>query len=332
MRFLKEEEFIEELSRQFPAKGAVGIGDDCAVIPGKGNTVWLITTDALVEGVHFLKEQISPKDLGYKTVAVSVSDIAAKGGEPKYAFLSIAMPKIEAKWASELISGIKEAALEWDLALLGGDTVGSRRDLFLNLTLIGSAQEGKILYRHGAKVGDRICVTSTLGDSGGGLKILQEHLPQSEDGDMLLRAHFRPKPSPEQGAWLSSQVGVHAMMDLSDGLDCDLGRLITSSRVGASIQVNSIPLSDSLKRVSKEHGWDSTLLALTGGEDYCLLCTVDPTQLTSIQRSFQDRFATPLFEVGAIAASPPVISYFRDETPIITNYNHFNHFADHENL
>ncbi len=136
-----EEKFIEYLKESFPIKGSIlGIGDDCAVIPGDDGKAWIATTDAMVEGVHFIKDKIPPKDLGYKTVAVNVSDIAAMGGEPKYAFLTISLPKtIDRAWVCELIQGVKEACEKWDLLLLGGDTVGSKRDIFLNMTIIGSA-------------------------------------------------------------------------------------------------------------------------------------------------------------------------------------------------
>lgn len=307
----------------------VGIGDDCAVIPADHGMAWLVTTDALVEGIHFLKEQISAKDLGYKTIAVSVSDVAAMGGEPKYAFLSIALPKtIEAAWASDLIFGIKEACEKWDLLLLGGDTVGSLRDLFLNVTLIGSAKEERIVYRHGARVGDLICASGTLGDSGGGLKMLQEKIPVSRENAKLIRAHFHPEPSPKQGIWLASQQGVHAMMDISDGLDCDLQRLLRCSHTGALIEIDRFPLSSSLIRICAEQGWDPIELALTGGEDYCLLLSVDPKHAALIQSSFQELFGSPLHVIGSVTAPPSSIVYLKQGKAIEIKCKHFDHFQE----
>ena len=121
-----EEKFVQHLTRQFAVKAPlIGIGDDAAVIPGNRGMAWLVTTDALVEGIHFLKEQISPEDLGFKTIAVNVSDISAMGGKPKYAFLSIALPKnVDSKWTLDLMRGIKNGCEKWGIALLGGDTVG----------------------------------------------------------------------------------------------------------------------------------------------------------------------------------------------------------------
>lgn len=131
-----EDQFIEHLTKLFPSKDRIiGIGDDSAVIPGENGKAWLITTDALVEGVHFLKDQVG-KDLSYKEVTVNVSDIAAMGGEPKYAFLSIALPKTaNCVWVQRVIDGIKEACERWNILLLGGDTVDSK-DVFLSITLI----------------------------------------------------------------------------------------------------------------------------------------------------------------------------------------------------
>ncbi len=322
-----EENFIQYLGSLFPTKSPVqGIGDDCAVIPcGQGEKAWLITTDGLTEGIHFLKEQISPKDLGYKSVAVNVSDIAAMGGEPKYAFLTIAIPsKMDSDWMYDLIQGIKEACDKWELLLLGGDTIGSKRDLFLNLTLIGSAPPEQIKYRHQAKIGDIICVTGYLGDSGGGLRALQEKT--TENSAYLLRAHFRPNPNPQQGLWLASHKGVHAMMDISDGLNIDLSRLIKSSQKGAVIETTRLPISTSLSQTSLENGWDPLELALTGGEDYCLLVTVDPVSFKTIQGSFQEKFNLPLFSIGHITDLPIELVYHQHGEVILTSYKNFNHF------
>lgn len=323
-----EEKFIQHLAAHFPSKGPIlGIGDDCAVIPGDGEKAWLVTTDALVEGIHFLTAQISPKDLGYKTIAVNVSDITAMGGEPAYAFLSIALPKtIACDWVDSLIQGIKEACEKWNLLLLGGDTVGSKRDLFLNLTLIGSANAATIKYRHQAEPGDVISVSGFLGDSGGGFKALQEQIPLTEEVAHLLCAHFRPEPHPDQGKWLAEQKGVHAMMDLSDGLNCDLSRLLKRSKAGAIVETSQLPLSPPLAKVSQEQGWDPLQLALTGGEDYCLLLTLSADAADSIQRSFQEAFGSPLYAIGRITNHPDELIYHQSGAAKQLSYTHFDHF------
>ena len=323
---MDEDDFIHRLALQFPSVGdVIGIGDDCAVIPAGSDISWLITTDALVEGVHFLKDQISPKDLGYKTIAVNVSDITAKGGVSKYAFLSIAVPKsIEMTWMNEYMEGIKEICNKWGILLLGGDTVGSKRDIFINLTLVGTAPTKQIKYRDQAKTGDLICVTNYLGDSGGGLKALQGG--NTSDAPSLINEHFCPPVRPEFGPWLSAQAGVHAMMDVSDGLNCYLMHILRKSKKAAVINMEHVPISEALKEACEKNGWDPLSIALTGGEDYCLLFTVCPTDFDRIQNAFQKTFGMPLFTVGYIENPPERLIYRKQGAQVETNFSNFNHF------
>lgn len=323
-----EDRFIEYISKQFlPCDNLIGIGDDSAVIPKEDGSAWLITTDALVEGVHFLRDQIAANDLGYKIVAVNVSDIVAMGGTPKYAFLSIALPKMrDCSWMHLVIDGIKEACNKWDILLLGGDTVGSKRDIFVNLTLIGFAAQNKIKYRNQAKPDDVICVSGYLGDSGGGLKALQTKIAKTTDVQHLICAHFRPEPFPEQGVWLASHHGVHAMMDISDGLDCDLKKLLKSSEKSAVIETNWIPISSFLSKVSREQGWDALQLALAGGEDYCLLLTVSSEAFENLKDTFQRQFHRSLFAIGHINDSKDGLIYKRNGEEIQINYKTYSHF------
>jgi thiamine-monophosphate kinase len=323
-----EDPFIEYISKQFPSRGnLIGIGDDSAVIPKENGSAWLITTDALVEGVHFLRDQIAAKDLGYKTVAVNVSDIVAMGGAPQYAFLSIALPKnMDCSWAQLVIDGIREACIKWDILLLGGDTVGSQRDIFINLTLIGSALQSKIKYRNQAQSGDVICVSEYLGDSAGGLKALQTGVVKTVEIQRLIDIHFRPEPIPEQGMWLASHHEVHAMMDISDGLVCDLRRLLKSSQKGAIIEIDQVPISSTLSKVSREQSWDALELALVGGEDYCLLLTVAPQAFESLQNAFQAQFQRPLLAIGHINDCEGELNYTRNNESIQVTYKNYNHF------
>ncbi|MFI5344418.1 MAG: thiamine-phosphate kinase [Chlamydiales bacterium] len=323
-----EERWVQHLKELFPVKGHMtGIGDDCAVIPYEENRAWLVTTDALVEGVHFLKEQISALDLGYKTIAVNVSDIAAMGGSPAYAFLSIAFPKnTECQWAFELIQGMKDACKNWNIQLLGGDTVGSKRDVFMSLTLVGSTVLTHLKYRHTAKSNDVICVTGYLGNSGAGLQALQENIPKTKEIDYLIHSHFHPEPHLQEGIWLASHNGVHAMMDLSDGLDCDLKRLIKSSGTGAAIETSKIPLSPKLLQASLDYQWNALKFALTGGEDYCLLLTVSSKAFPEIQSSFHKKFGSVLHEIGKITDQTGQLKYQQNGILIQLDYINFDHF------
>jgi len=323
-----EDRFIDYLSQTFSVKkeGILGIGDDCAVIPFDDKRSYLVTTDALVEGVHFLKEQISPLTLGVKTVAVNVSDIVAMGGTPRYAFLSIAIPAgTEQVWLTSFIQGIKEACEKWGISLLGGDTVGSKRDLFLNLTLVGTAATDHIKYRSGAKVNDIICVSGYLGDSAAGLKVLGASLSSSQANDQLIYSHFHPQPNPEEGKWLAMRHEVHAMMDLSDGLHCDLTRLLKASNCGAVIEMQSIPLSEPLQEVSARKGWNAMEIAIAGGEDYCLLLTVDKESFKQLESAFLTAFKEPLYPIGWITDSR-VLEYQENGRSMNISIDSFKHF------
>lgn len=165
-----------------------------------------------------------------------------------------------------------------------------------------------------------------LGSAGGGLKALQEKIRTSEDVASLIQSHFQPNPSPSQGIWLASQDEVHAMMDISDGLDCDLKRLIKSSQKGAVIETTQLPISTVLIRVSSENGWDLLELALAGGEDYCLLLTVDSKAIDTLQHNFQEKFNTPLFTIGHITDAPIEVKYCRNKEIFKADYKNFNHF------
>ncbi len=315
-----EEEIVAYLGEHFRARPPiVGIGDDCAILPNG----MLVKTDGLLEWIHFIKDQIPPQELGYKLIAINVSDIAAKGGVPQYAFLTMALPpSTDAAWLKKVIEGISLACGKWDIQLLGGDTDGSKRDLYFNLMLIGSSTHVK--FRHEAQVGDLICVTGYLGDSGAGLRALQEKLEGCED---VIRAHFHPEPSPAEGIWLSKQKGVHAMMDISDGLDIDLNRMIKASKCGALVELSQLPLSSPLLQVCEKEKWDPVKFALTGGEDYCILLTVDRQSYEPISKQFHTQFGHPLFAIGEITNTGAPVLYQRQGKAVklqLKQYDHFN--------
>ncbi len=255
--------------------GVTGIGDDCAVIPQKEGRDTLVTTDLLVEDRHFLLDDISPFDLGWKSAAVNISDIAAMGGRPESAFLSIALPGGTApEWVEAFIEGFMELAGRYGVALLGGDTSASPDKLFINITLLGSCAHGSALLRSGAVPGDLVCVTGTLGDSGAGLKLILDH--SAAENPWLIRRHYRPEPRVQEGIALAGVPGVHSMMDISDGIASDLRHILKASGVGAEVDLRQLPLSPELREICAAKGWDAVELAICGGEDYELLLTVAP--------------------------------------------------------
>ena len=176
------------------AAGELGIGDDCAVLPLPDGSVLLATTDMLVEDIHFLRRAIPPADLGWKSLAVNLSDIAAMGGSPHAAFLSLALPRdVEVEWVDSFFAGLKELAEESGTELLGGDTTRSPERVVVNIAVLGGARPDRVKLRSGARPGDAVCVTGFLGDSGGGLELVYQNIPPVAGGQSSrLTVRFLP--------------------------------------------------------------------------------------------------------------------------------------------
>lgn len=254
--------------------GILGIGDDCAVIPQTSGKESLISTDMLIDGTHFLLEDVSPYKLGWKSAAVNISDIAAMGGECIGSFLSFALPKgLHKKWIDEFIRGYKELSDIFSCPLLGGDTTSSPDRMCISVTVLGQASAGKSVKRSGTQDGDMICVTGPLGDSAAGLKIILSGCGRDEIAEYLINRHYLPFPRIKEGI-LIAEAGAHSMIDISDGVGSDLRHILVESGVGAEIDINKIPISDRLNQKCILQGWDAIELAICGGEDYELLFTI----------------------------------------------------------
>lgn len=322
---------IHRVSQQFldlVSNNTFGIGDDCAVIPQSDTESLLVTTDLLIENVHFLRNKISPHALGHKALAVNLSDIAAMGGTPSAAFLSIGLPdEVELEWLDAFFAGIHDLSRQAFTPLLGGDTTKSKTDLIINFAVMGSVKPDQVKYRSTAKPGDIICVTGNLGDSGGGLNIILNNLEDAADSDnrFLVQAHHSPRPHLAEGQWLGKQPAVHAMLDVSDGIDSDIQQIMKASDVGAQIAVEQIPMSESLLRFSARHQWNAMESAVAGGEDYCLLCTVSPESYESVRSQFQQDFGRPLYSIGVITPAG-ALEYQQDGTRIRFGRRGWDHF------
>lgn len=275
LRELGEFGLIEEIKQGIEVpQGYLGIGDDCAVMPQKSGMDTLVSTDMLIEGTHFLMDDISAYRLGWKSAAVNISDIAAMGGRCTGSFLSFALPKgLGKEWTDEFFRGYKEISSLYGCPLLGGDTTSSPDRLCISVTVTGEAPAGKSVKRSNAAIGDLICVTGNLGDSGCGLKIILEGSGRDADAEKLIARHYLPMPRVKEGMEIAA-AGASAMMDISDGIGSDLRHIIEASGVGAEIDTSMIPLSNELKSKCAEYGWDPLELAISGGEDYELLFTI----------------------------------------------------------
>ena len=281
------------------------IGDDAAAFKTAAGELTLVTTDLLVERVHFLRDATTGFNLGYKALAVNLSDIAAMGGIAREAFISIAIPaNCDLAFLDDVYRGMRQLAGDYDVNLLGGDTTRSKTDLIINIAVVGSVPARRMLTRQKARAGDRIYSTGVLGDSRAGLHmILNDIDPLTSDQKTLFKAHVLPHPYLREGHFLGARPGVHAAIDVSDGLASDLCHIMAASGVGARLWHHCIPVSSPLRRFCSQAGFDPVDYALTGGEDYTLIITIDADRAKSVRGSYEKRFGKPIFEIGEITDS-----------------------------
>lgn len=286
---MKEFELIAAIRRSvegLPDNAFEGIGDDCAVLP-LGDEALVFTTDALAEGVHFLRSTTSARDLGAKALAVNLSDVAAMGVRPVAVLLSLSLTAdATAAWVEAFMEGFTALAREHSVALIGGDTTRSEGGITIGVTAIGRGALASIKRRRDARLGDVVLVTDRLGASAHGL----QELMQGATEGACVEAHRRPEPEIEAGAWLGTRTEVHAMMDLSDGLQSDLQRITEEAEVGAEIELTAIPVAEGATIAE----------AVAGGEDYKLLLTADPARTEELCRDFLAHFHRPLYPIGRI--------------------------------
>jgi len=282
LRSLRERELVAAIRRDFPRPGrgvVLGIGDDAAVIrPGRDEL--LLTTDLLIEDVHFTTAIQPAFLLGRKSLNVNVSDIAAMGGRPRFALLGLGLkPGLAAKWVDGFFSGFKAAAGEAGVALIGGDISGSKK-ICISVTLIGDAK--RCVRRSGARPGDTIFVSGGLGRAAAGLRLLKKGFRLGRDprADTLLKAFLDPVPRVRLGRELAEKKLASAMIDTSDGLSVDLLHLCEESRCGAEVELEALPISPELRLLERE----PAACALHGGEDYQLLFAVPPRRLPEVLR------------------------------------------------
>lgn len=296
-----------------------GIGDDCAVVE-VGNELLLFSCDAFLEGRHYDASWMSPVDVGHKAAASALSDIAAMGGIPLYALVTLAAdPGREVQELRNIYEGMTRLFQDSQCALIGGDTVSSTGGLMLSVTVIGKAENGRVLYRSGICPGDVILVTGHPGASALGLHaLLQGH----EAPTSLLDAHRRPTPRLKEALWLSRSSAVHAMMDVSDGVVQDLQHMAKCSALSIEVNSAAIPLSEDQGSYSETQGISALDAALYGGEDYELILAVAPEAIQSLQAEFQKHFSLPLTVIGrAVEGAPQVL--VDQEQPVKRGWDHF---------
>ncbi len=296
-------------ARLSPGEGRVllGIGDDCAAYAAKPGKLQILSTDALIETVHFDRRHGKPETLGRKAIAVNVSDIAAMGGDPVLAVIALGIPRtLPVAFLDALYRGIDSSLKEYDLELAGGDTVASPKHLFINVTIVGEVAKNRMVARSGARPGDAIWVTGYPGRSALGLKILQsakkKWLGAKKHRTAMIQAHLDPVARlKETQKLLAGGVRPTSMIDVSDGLVQDLHRLCEAGGVGAVIREADLPQSLEMQRVCAENRLNIRQLILSGGEDYEILFTTKSQDVRKVNRQFHNAL-TPVTLIGEVTS------------------------------
>lgn len=314
----------------------LGIGDDAAIIKGSSKLT-LVSTDMLVEGIHFDLIYTPLKHLGYKAVTTNISDIYAMNGTPKQITLSIAISnRFSVEALEELYSGVHAACDRYNVDLVGGDTTSSNKGMILSITVIGEAEEGKVSYRTGAKVGDLICATGDFGAAYLGLQILErekqiyltnpEIQPDLGEQNYLIGRLLKPEPRADMvAAFKKNNLVPTSMIDVSDGLASEINHICRQSKVGAFIEESGVPIHPDTQLQAINFGMDPITCALSGGEDYELLFTIDPSDIEKV------KFLPDIYIMGEVVAAEDGINIHTKGGSIhpITTLG-WQHFTDNE--
>ncbi len=283
----------------------VGIGDDAAIIEAGNGKCWVISCDVQVQGTHFPSEGVSGFSVGHKALAVNVSDVAAMGGTPRFALISLGVHgDVPLAFLDEIYEGMNAKAESWEVVVLGGNVTRTEGPFFIDVFVVGMMEREDILRRSGAKVGDQILVTGHLGDAAAGLYLLNHPELKSKVSDethtVLTFAQLRPHPRVHEGKVISSLHLATAMMDISDALAGDIRHICSASGVGAVIWEHELPISRSALDLASLAHVDPEEWALYGGEDYQLLLTAPVSAVPVLQEAVRTASGTTLTPIGEI--------------------------------
>lgn len=288
---------------EVPAEGLlVGIDDDAAAFRNLPDSLTVISSDTLIEGVHFDLRYFDYHQLGWRAMAANLSDIAAMGAMPRYVVTSIGLPpNLSIDSVNEFYRGVKALAERFHTSVIGGDTVSSPDRIFIAITIIGHVNEAKLTLRSGAQIGDCIFATGSLGSSQAGLKILNSgNSANKEKFTSSVEKHLTPTPRINEARFLVEHFPIHSMIDVSDGLASEINHICKNSEVGAVISANKIFVDDETNDIAHLFGGNALDYALYGGEDFELLFTAPSDCAEKLQNSFQERFDLPCSKIGKI--------------------------------
>ncbi|MEM9887769.1 MAG: thiamine-phosphate kinase [Bacteroidota bacterium] len=300
---------IEHLTKQFPLRqtsSVIGVGDDAAVIKN-GDALTVVSTDMLVEGIHFDLMYTPLKHLGYKSVVVNLSDIYAMNAIPKQITVSLALSnRFSVEALEEIYTGIRQACDIYGVDLMGGDTTSSPKGLYISITAIGQGEANKITYRNTAKVGDLLCITGNVGAAYLGLQILEREKriyletgsqPDFEDQSFLIERQLKPEARKDMiEQFAKSGLVPTSMIDVSDGVASEIFHICKASGVGAYIEESGVPIHPEAQQMAIKFNLDPITCALSGGEDYELLFSINPNDLEKV------KYLADIYIMGEIVA------------------------------
>jgi thiamine-monophosphate kinase len=313
---------IDRIKKNVAASPSVllGIGDDAAALVPAPGCVTLITCDMLLEGVHFDLSFCDPESLGRKSLSVNLSDLAAMGARPRQFLLGIALPKeVPIEFMDRFMAGILEQAERFGATLVGGDTCASKGGLAISITALGEQRPELVLKRSGARPGDLVCLSGTVGDAAAGLEALRRGVREG----FLVSRQLDPTPRVAAGLALAESGLATAMIDVSDGILGDLGHIREMSGVGARLELGKLPLSDEYLAFCPD---DPYALALTGGEDYELLFCIDPGKRSEVEALFA-RLDLRFSVIGEITAATETTLVTPDGGAYAPGRGGFDHFG-----
>lgn len=309
------------------ARGArlpVDIGDDAFVGNIAGTSSLVVTTDLLVEGTHFRRDWATPRQIGRKSLAVNLSDLAAMGAcRPRFCVVGLALPgTTPVSFVKELYTGMQDMARKWQVRIAGGDTVKNDKNIVISITIMGEIQKGRAITRAGAQVGDYVAVTGPFGDAAGGLYLLQNRVKTGRaDRRYLLKRHLLPEPRLDASRRLAGTGRITSMIDSSDGLALSLRFIGEESRVGARIDLDRVPVSPHLRRLCQGGEPKLLPLVLQGGEEYELVFTFPPAAAPVIQKAY------PGAAIIGVITRERKITYHVNNKPYPLPAPVFQHFA-----
>ncbi|RMG27484.1 MAG: thiamine-phosphate kinase [Gammaproteobacteria bacterium] len=323
-----EFEIIDRCFRTgFPSRADVvlGIGDDAACLVPPAGRELVAATDTLVAGIHFPPD-LDPGDVGYRALAVNLSDLAAMGAEPAWMTLALTLPEADLGWLTGFAAGLRAAARGAGVALVGGDT--TRGPLTVTIQVLGTVPAGTVVRRAGARPGEGIYVSGTLGDAAMGLACLRHGLEAGPAGDFCRRRFARPEPRLALGQALRGRAS--AMIDVSDGLLADLGHLLAASGVGATLARERVPVSEAfracLSRLPPQVQPEARTYPLSGGDDYELCFTLPPGADDQV-RALGERCGVRLTHIGVVESHPGLRVVDREGRPVEVQKPGYEHFG-----